>query len=114
MCDLVDQEPNSYEEVAQKKKWIEAMMEEYDSIMKNDVWDIVRVAAFHTLAGDVAEIFKPLGVSLGVSLESRLSPCSWILRLGLTPTTYKELLETKNLQNKLRNEPARKYGLENK
>ena len=41
MCDLVDQEPTSYEEVAQKKEWVEAMTEEYQSIMKNDVWDIV-------------------------------------------------------------------------
>ena len=29
-----------------------------------------------THLGHVAEIFKPLGVSLGGSLESRLSPCS--------------------------------------
>ena len=41
MCDLVDQEPTSYQEVAQKKEWVEAMTEEYQSIMKNDVWDIV-------------------------------------------------------------------------
>ena len=41
MCDLVDQEPTSYEEVVQKKDWVESMMEEYQSIMKNDVWDIV-------------------------------------------------------------------------
>ena len=41
MCDLVDQEPTSYEEVVQKKECVEAMMEEYQSIMKNDVWDIV-------------------------------------------------------------------------
>ena len=41
MCDLVDQEPNSYDEAAQKKEWVEAMIEEYQSIMKNDVWDIV-------------------------------------------------------------------------
>ena len=41
MCDLVDQEPTSYEEVAHKKEWVEAMTEEYMSIMKNDVWDIV-------------------------------------------------------------------------
>ena len=32
---------------------------------------------------------------------------------GLTPATYKQLLEIKDLQNKLRNKPARKYGLEN-
>ena len=41
MCDIVDQEPTSYKEVANKKEWVEAMMEEYQSIMKNDVWDIV-------------------------------------------------------------------------
>ena len=33
------------------------------------------VSAFHTPRGNVEKIFKPLGVSLGESLESRLSPC---------------------------------------
>ena len=41
MCDLIDQEPTNYEEVVQKKEWVEAMTEGYQSIMKNDVWDIV-------------------------------------------------------------------------
>ena len=41
MCDLVDQEPTNYEEAVQKKEWVEEMTEEYQSIMKNDVWDIV-------------------------------------------------------------------------
>ena len=41
MCDLVNQQPTSYEEDAQKKEWVEEMMKEYQSIMKNDVWDIV-------------------------------------------------------------------------
>ena len=41
ICDLVDQEPTNYEEAAQKKEWVEAMTKEYQSIMKNDVWDIV-------------------------------------------------------------------------
>ena len=41
MCDLVDQEPTSYEEAKQNKEWVEAMMEEYQSIMKSGVWDIV-------------------------------------------------------------------------
>ena len=40
-CDLVDQEPTSYEEDAHMKEWVEAMTEEYQSIMKNDVRDIV-------------------------------------------------------------------------
>ena len=41
MCGLVDQEPTNYEEAVQKKEREEAMTEEYYSIMKNDVWDIV-------------------------------------------------------------------------
>ena len=41
MCDRVDQEPTSYEETSQKREWVEAMTEEYQSIIKNDVWDIV-------------------------------------------------------------------------
>ena len=41
MRDLVDQEPNNYEEAAHKKEWVEEMMEEYQSMMMNDVWDIV-------------------------------------------------------------------------
>ena len=41
MCDLVDQELANYEEAVQKKEWVEAMTEEYQLIMKNDVWDIV-------------------------------------------------------------------------
>ena len=41
MCDIVDQEPTSYMEAVQKKEWVEEMTEEYQSIMKNDVWDIV-------------------------------------------------------------------------
>ena len=41
MFDLVDQETTSYEEAIQKKEWVEAMTEDYQSIMKSDVWDIV-------------------------------------------------------------------------
>ena len=43
MCDLINQEPTSYKEAAQKKEWVEAMTEEYQSIMKNDVWDIIPI-----------------------------------------------------------------------
>jgi hypothetical protein len=41
MCDLVEKEPTCFEEVIQKKEWMDAMIEEYDSIMKNDVWEVV-------------------------------------------------------------------------
>ena len=41
LCYFIDKEPSSYEEVAERKEWKEAMIEEYQSIMKNDVWDVV-------------------------------------------------------------------------
>jgi hypothetical protein len=41
MTQLIDAEPSNYEQVAQHGLWREAMMEEYASIMKNDVWEVV-------------------------------------------------------------------------
>ena len=41
MCNLLDEEPTCFEEAIQKKEWTDAMTEEYQSIIKNDVWEIV-------------------------------------------------------------------------
>jgi hypothetical protein len=41
LSDIIDAEPTSYEEAAKKKEWKDAMVEEYQSIVKNDVWDVV-------------------------------------------------------------------------
>ena len=41
MCDLVDKDPTCFEVAVQNKEWVEAMTEKYQSIMKNDVWEIV-------------------------------------------------------------------------
>jgi hypothetical protein len=41
MCDLLEKEPACFEEAIQKKEWADAMTEEYQSIIKNDVWEIV-------------------------------------------------------------------------
>ena len=41
MSDLVDKEPCCFEEAIKQKEWDDAMVEEYQSIMKNDVWEIV-------------------------------------------------------------------------
>jgi galactose-1-phosphate uridylyltransferase len=41
MTQLINVEHSSYEDVARHKVWQEAMMEEYVSIMKNDVWEVV-------------------------------------------------------------------------
>jgi hypothetical protein len=38
---IIDSKPSTYEEVAKKQVWKDAMMEEYQSIMKNDVWEVV-------------------------------------------------------------------------
>eukprot|EP00253_Pinus_taeda_P035311 PITA_35311 len=38
---IVDSEPSSYEEAASEQVWREAMMEEYSSVMKNDVREVV-------------------------------------------------------------------------
>jgi hypothetical protein len=41
MCDLLEKEPTYFEESIQMKEWEDAMIEEYQSIIKNDVWEIV-------------------------------------------------------------------------
>jgi hypothetical protein len=41
MTNLLDEEPTTFEEAVQKKQWKEDMTEEHQSIMKNDVWEIV-------------------------------------------------------------------------
>jgi hypothetical protein len=40
MRNILDSEPSSFQE-AVDQVWRDAMVEEYTSIMKNDVWDIV-------------------------------------------------------------------------
>jgi hypothetical protein len=41
MCDLLEKEPTCFEESIQKKEWADSMTEEYQYIIKNDVWEIV-------------------------------------------------------------------------
>ena len=41
LSDIIDAEPSSFEEAVEKQVWKDAMHEEYQSIMKNDVWDVV-------------------------------------------------------------------------
>ena len=41
MCDFINKETSNYEQAAEWKEWKDAMIEEYQSIMKNDVWDVV-------------------------------------------------------------------------
>ena len=41
LTELINSEPSSFREAAQHDVWQEAMVEEYDSIMKNQVWEVV-------------------------------------------------------------------------
>ena len=41
LSNIIDAKPSSYKEAVEKKVWKDAMLEEYQSIMKNDVWDVV-------------------------------------------------------------------------
>jgi hypothetical protein len=41
MCDLLEEEPTCFEESIQRKEWADSITEEYQSIMKNEVWEIV-------------------------------------------------------------------------
>jgi hypothetical protein len=38
---LLDEEPTTFEEVVKREQWKEAMAEEHQSIMRNEVWEIV-------------------------------------------------------------------------
>ena len=37
VCEIIDKEPSNYEEAAEKKECKDAIIQEYQSIMKNDV-----------------------------------------------------------------------------
>lgn len=41
MSDIIDFKPNSYDEAVGQQVWRDTFVEEYASIMKNDVWDIM-------------------------------------------------------------------------
>jgi hypothetical protein len=41
MTRISDAEPTIYEDYAKQQVWKDGMVEEYQSIMKNDVWEVV-------------------------------------------------------------------------
>jgi hypothetical protein len=38
---VIDSEPSTFDEVVKRKVWKASMIEEYESILKNDVWEVV-------------------------------------------------------------------------
>jgi hypothetical protein len=43
VSNIRESEPSTFEEATGRKVWRDAMMEEYNSNMKNDVWEVVLV-----------------------------------------------------------------------
>ena len=43
MRNLVNEEPTCFEYASKKKEWIQAMIKEYQSLINNDVWDVVPI-----------------------------------------------------------------------
>ena len=41
MCDLVDKELTCFEEAIKQKEWDHAMVDEYQYIIMNNVWEVV-------------------------------------------------------------------------
>jgi hypothetical protein len=41
MRNIIDSKPSTFEEFVEKPEWNDYMMEEYESIMKNDVWEVI-------------------------------------------------------------------------
>ena len=41
MGECVVTKPSSFKEAVQKIFWVDAMLEEYDSILRNNIWDVV-------------------------------------------------------------------------
>jgi hypothetical protein len=41
ICKIIDSKPSTFEEAAKQQIWKDATMEEYQSIMNNDVWEVV-------------------------------------------------------------------------
>jgi hypothetical protein len=67
MCDLLEKEATCFEESIQKKEWSDAMIEEYQSIIKNDVWKIVpRPKIKHAIDGSIKK-YKARFVARGFS-----------------------------------------------
>ena len=41
MCNVIDSEPTTYEEASRHQVWKDSITNEFQSIMKNDVWEVV-------------------------------------------------------------------------
>ena len=51
MSKCIVTEPSSFEEVVQEPTWVDARLEEYDSIVRNSAWEIVPMLVGKSVVG---------------------------------------------------------------
>ena len=51
MIKCIVTEPSSFQEVLQQPTWVDAMVQEYDSIVKNNTWEIVPRSVEKSMVG---------------------------------------------------------------
>ena len=59
-------EPSSFQEVVQQPTWVDVMVEEYDSIVKNSAWEIVLRPVYKSMVGSrwIYKVKKPANGSV--------------------------------------------------
>ena len=93
-------EPSSFQEAVQEPTWVDAMVEEYDSIVRNSAWEIVPRPVDKSVVGSrwiykvnqaadgsfekykaifVARGFSHIG---GIDYEETFTPVAWYFSIG--------------------------------
>ena len=57
----VENEPSSFKEAVEKIVWVDAMVEEYESIAKNHVWEKIRRTTYKSILGSIRTDLWPRG-----------------------------------------------------
>ena len=69
-------EPSSFQEVVQKPTWVDAMVEEYESIVKNSAWEIVPRSVDKSMVGS-RWIYKVKQVADGSVEKDKAKFVAW-------------------------------------
>jgi hypothetical protein len=101
---VIDSEPSTFDEATKRKVWKDAMVEEYESILKNDVWEVLPrpqgksivtskwiYKIKHAVDGSV-EKSKARFVARGFSQKEGIDMMRFLLPLPSTPLSESSFL----------------------